>query len=586
VVNMGTVKHATELRPRNEENAPVSVELRFIAYFSMEIGLVTELPTYAGGLGVLAGDTIRAAADLHVPMVAVSLLHRKGYFRQVLDVHGHQTAEPVNWVVSDYLTEMSERVSVSIEGRSVQLRAWLYEVDGVGGYKVPIYFLDSHVSENSESDRALTDFLYGGDARYRLCQEVLLGIGGTRMLRALGYNSVQRFHINEGHAALLTAELLLQDLSGRSRREPTEDEIESIRRKCVFTTHTPVPAGHDKFPTELVHEVVDPLTVNLLQEVGCLDGALNMTFLALKLSRKVNGVSLRHGEVSSRLFAPHTVEFVTNGIHAPTWAGVPIQEVLDKYAPGWKTDHACLRLALQIPNHELWQAHRLSKLRLIDYINRETNAGMHVDCFTIGFARRAALYKRADLLFDDIERLLRIHSDHPFQLIYAGKAHPHDQGAKELIQRIFQARDRLKHQLKIVYLENYDIRMCRLMVGGVDLWLNTPEPPLEASGTSGMKAALNGVPSLSVLDGWWVEGCQENVTGWAIGKDDFGLGTSHDRALAARQMYDKLEYVILPMYYHDRDRYVGIMKHCVAINGAYFSTHRMMQQYVTAAYLS
>lgn len=561
------------------------VESKSVAYFSMEIGLVTELPTYAGGLGVLAGDTLRAAADLRVPMVAVTLLHRKGYFRQVLDLQGHQTAEPVNWVVGDYLTELPERVSVTLEGRTVFIRSWMYEVTGSDGYRVPIYFLDTNLPDNEEGDRGLTDALYGGDPRYRFCQEVILGIGGVRILNALGHAGLNCYHINEGHASLLTVELLSSRLRSAGREELTEEHIEAVRRRCVFTTHTPVPAGHDRFPRDMVTGILEPSLVDVLQRIRCLDDSLNMTVLAMQLSRKVNGVSVRHGEVSRRLFSPHPVEAITNGVHVPTWASVPVQELLDRFAPGWKEDSFRLRYALRIPNQDLWQAHRQSKLRLIDYINRETNVGMHIDCYTIGFARRAALYKRGDLLFDDIERLQRIHADHPFQLIYAGKAHPHDQGAKELIQRIFHARDRLKHQVKIVYLENYDIRLCRLMVGGVDLWLNTPEPPLEASGTSGMKAALNGVPSLSVLDGWWVEGCIENVTGWSIGKDDYLLGLPHDRGQAARQVYDKLEYVILPMYYQDRDRYLSIMKHAIAINGAFFSTHRMMQQYVTSAYL-
>lgn len=583
---LGTEPAPTSGTGLNASPAHAILDSRQVAYFSMEVGLVTELPTYSGGLGVLAGDTIRAAADLRVPMIAVTLLHRKGYFRQVLDPSGHQTAEPVNWVVGDFLTELPARVSVSIEGRTVYIRAWFLEITGSSGFVIPILFLDSNLAENAEGDRTLTDSLYGGDSRYRLCQEMVLGIGGVRMLRELGHRGLQRFHINEGHAALLTAELVMERLRSSGKKEPSDTDLSEVRKSCVFTTHTPVPAGHDKFPHDAVTQILEPAIVEVLHKIKCLDGSLNMTHLALRLSQHVNGVSRRHAEVSRKLLGAHPIEAITNGIHVGTWASAPIQEVLEKFAPGWRHDSFQLRQMLRIPHQELWSAHRQAKLRLLDYVNRETNVGLHVDAFTIGFARRAALYKRADLLFDQMDRIERLNKEYPIQLIYAGKAHPNDQGAKELIQRIFQARDRLKNQLRIVYLENYDIRMCRLMVAGVDLWLNTPEPPLEASGTSGMKAALNGVPSLSVLDGWWVEGCMEGLTGWAIGKDEYGMDLPHDRGRAAQQVYDKLEYVILPMFYQERDRYIEIMKHCIAINGPYFSTHRMMQEYVTTSYLA
>lgn len=579
----GTVAGAVSATTGTEE--PRVTDSRTIAYFSMEIGLVAELPTYAGGLGVLAGDTIRAAADLHVPMVAVTLLHRKGYFRQVLDAHGHQTAEPVNWVVNDFLTATPARATVTVAQRTVHLRAWQYEVIGLNGFKVPVYFLDTHLPENHDADKSLTDFLYGGDSYYRLCQEIVLGIGGIRILRALGYKGLERYHVNEGHASLLTLELLNERLDTQRREELTPADIDEVRGKCVFTTHTPVPAGHDRFPLDIVSAALDPESIELLGKLRCLDGALNMTHLALHLSHRVNGVSLRHGEVSRRLFAPHPIGSVTNGIHTGTWTAPALQEVFDRFIPGWRSDSFALRHALRIPNDKLWPAHRHAKRRLLEYVNRETNAGMHIDTFTIGFARRAALYKRADMLFDQIERLQRIHGEFPIQLIYAGKAHPHDQGAKELIQRILQVRERLRNQIRLVYLENYDIRICKLLVAGVDLWLNTPEPPLEASGTSGMKAALNGVPSLSVLDGWWVEGCIEGCTGWAIGHDEYAQGIPHDRARAAAEIYDKLEYVILPTFYQHRDRYIEIMKHSIAVNGSYFSTHRMMQEYVTSAYI-
>lgn len=550
----------------------------------MEIGHCAEIPTYTGGLGVLAGDTIRAGADLQVPMVAVTLLHRKGYFHQLIDGAGNQREEPVKWVVQDFLEETPARASVTIEGRTVHIRAWQYHVAGEGGYKIPVYFLDTDLQVNTEFDRTLTDHLYGGDSHYRLCQEIVLGVGGVRIMRALGYNRIQRFHINEGHASLLTFELLEERLHGDNRKEVTTEDVDAVRKKCVFTTHTPVPAGHDKFPLDMVTHVLGQRTVEQLGKLSCIDGGLNMTHLALRLSGYVNGVSQRHGEVSRQMFGQYPVDAITNGVHAGTWVAPPFRELFDRYVPEWRRDASTLRRVLQIPSQEIWAAHAQAKRRLLEYVNRETNAGMVADAFTIGFARRAATYKRADLLFDDLNRLRRIHRDSgPLQIIYAGKAHPHDQGAKDLIRRIFQAGDALKNDIRVAYLVDYDIDICALMTSGVDLWLNTPEPPLEASGTSGMKAAMNGIPSLSVMDGWWVEGCIEDVTGWSIGKDN-PKNPLTDRRETACFMYDKLEYVVAPMFYRERERYVDVMRHAIAINGSFFSTHRMLQQYVLQAY--
>ncbi|MBI4717502.1 MAG: alpha-glucan family phosphorylase [Planctomycetes bacterium] len=567
---------------------------RSLAYFSMEIGHSAAMPTYSGGLGVLAGDTISAAADLRLPMVAVALLHRKGYFRQGLDSSGGQTEESETWTVEEFLEEAPARVTVSVEGRPVAIRAWQYKISAPHGYTVPVYLLDTDLPANSAWDRTLTDHLYGGDGHYRLCQEIVLGIGGVRILRALGYHHLDRFHINEGHAALLTLELLLERLQTAHHREPTQGDVDAIRERCVFTTHTPVPAGHDRFPMEDVARVLEPPVLSLLRRLACVDSSLNMTHLALHLSGYVNGVSQRHGEVSRRLFSPHPIDAVTNGVHPRTWVAPLFRELYNRYIPHWTEDSAVLRHVLRIPYHEVWSTHRQTKQRLLEFVKRQTGVEMDLNSFTIGFARRTAAYKRADLLFDDLERLRHIHgSAGPIQLIYAGKAHPHDTGAKEIIRRVFHARDQLRSDVRLAYLPNYDIDVCRLMTSGVDLWLNTPEPPLEASGTSGMKAALNGVPSLSVLDGWWVEGCIEGVTGWAIGHDrlcERGVAERVDarepgsRPAAARFLYDKLEYIILPMFYRDTPRYVDVMKHAVAINGAYFSTHRMVQEYLVRAY--
>jgi starch phosphorylase len=584
----------------------VSSSERTIAYFSMEIGIDAEIPTYSGGLGVLAGDTIRSAADLNLPMVAVTLLHRKGYFFQRISADGRQTEESVKWVVEDFLREMQKRTSVVIDGRTVRIRSWVLEVKGIGGFTVPVYFLDTNLPENSEWDRTLTDSLYGGDHYYRLCQELILGMGGVRILRALGYKQIKRFHMNEGHAAFLTLELLDEEARRKDRKTVSRNDIEAVKQQCIFTTHTPVPAGHDQFPIDLVGRVLGSRDDFLdLKDIFCLDLAtrvlgltdvpkdlnnpsgakLNMTLLALNMSHYVNGVAKKHGEISKQMFAEYDINSITNGVHAATWTGASFRTLYDEFIPGWRSDNFSLRYALSIPKEMIWNAHVEQKKQLIESVNRESNLGMSVDVLTIGFARRSASYKRGDLFFSDIERLRRIsaQSGH-LQVIYAGKAHPHDQSGKEVIRRIYQAKEALKKDIKIAYLENYDIDLGKMITSGVDVWLNTPQPPMEASGTSGMKAALNGIPSLSILDGWWIEGCIEGLTGWSIEGDPSGTNSSGEMSGDALSLYNKLEQLIIPLFYHDRDRFIDVMRSCIAINGSFFNTHRMVQQYVLHAY--
>jgi len=498
---------------------------------------------------------------------------------------------------------------VSIEGRELQLRAWRYEVKGVSGAVVPVYFLDTDLPENSDWDRRLTDLLYGGDDWYRLCQEVILGIGGVRMLRALGYRDLQRFHMNEGHAAFLTVELLNEEAEKNGKTAVGHQEIDAVRQKCIFTTHTPVPAGHDQFPLELVEKMADNLKYVMdMQDMFAVDiqhhifqyGGefarmpelaqrglrLNMTYLALNLSHYVNGVAKKHGEVSRLMFADYPVDAITNGVHAATWTTEPIQALFDSHIPGWREDNFSLRYVLNIPDEELWETHQQAKQELLAYVNQQTNAGMDIDVLTLGFARRTATYKRADMLFSDLERLRQIARDAgPLQIIFAGKAHPHDTQGKDVIRRIFQAKEAVKPDIKVVYLANYDTWLARLLTGGVDVWLNTPQPPNEASGTSGMKAALNGVPSFSILDGWWLEGHIENFTGWAVGSPVIHGPEGYECAGDADCLYGKLEKVIAPMYYRDRPAFMRAMYGAIAINGAFFNTQRMVQQYVVKAYL-
>ena len=555
-----------------------------IAYFSMELALDPAIPTYGGGLGILAGDMLRSAADLELPIIAITLLHRKGYFRQRLDAGGNQTEEADPWIPESVLQPVEGTFTVSIENRDVHVRAWRYNIHGMAGFIVPVYLLDTDLPENSDWDRTLTDTLYGGDQHYRICQEVVLGIGGVGLLRSIGVKNANSYHMNEGHAAFLTLALLEEQLALRKYTVPVEADFEVVRRRCLFTTHTPVQAGHDRFPWELVKQVLGEAQTTLLQQVGFgADGVLNMTNLALYFSRYVNGVAMRHGEVSQDMFPQFPIHAITNGVHAATWASPPFHDLFDREIPEWRRDNAYMRYAVGIPLEEIKKAHCLAKAALIKEVQRRAGVLLDESVLTIGFARRAATYKRADLLFKDIERLKHIaESVGPIQILYGGKAHPHDAGGKALIQRVIQAADGLKNEIKILYLENYNMALAKFITSGVDLWLNTPQRPQEASGTSGMKAALNGVPSLSVLDGWWIEGCVEDVTGWAIGYDS--KISDDDSAAESASLYDKLERKIIPMFYRAPEAYAEVMRFAIALNASFFNTHRMLSQYKANAY--
>jgi len=578
----------------------------------MEIALENAMPSYSGGLGVLAGDTIRAAADLRLPMVAVSLLYRRGFFSQHLSEDGTQTEEPVVWKVDDFLKEETARVTVPLENRRVELRCWRYDVKGVRGFVVPVYFLDADLPSNTEWDRNLTGGLYAGDSYYRLCQEVLLGIGGVRMLRALGYEDLTRYHMNEGHAALLSLELLGEEAVKARRTAINGEDIEKVRAKCMFTTHTPVPAGHDRFPIEYLTRVFpqqskffdlkDAAVAELvkrslqteqnypdLQEAAARGAHLNMTYLALSLSTYVNGVAKQHGVTSRQMFPEVPIEAITNGVHAVTWTSPPFQQLFDRQIAQWREDNYSLRSALGLPPEEVWSAHLIAKHELLETVREKTGLSLDEEVFTIGFARRATGYKRADLILSDLDRLRQIakNAGH-FQIIYAGKAHPNDGGGKDIIRRIFQAKKALRKAVPVVFLDEYNLDLGGRITSGVDLWLNTPQFPLEASGTSGMKSALNGVPSLSILDGWWVEGHIEGVTGWSIGEPRRSMDPADvttDNSKEAESLYWKLENIILPMFYKEPRLYIQIMQHAIAINGSFFNTQRMVQQYITDAYL-
>ena len=564
---------------------------RKIAYFSMEIGIENEIPTYSGGLGVLAGDTLKAAADMGVPVVGMTLLFKHGYFTQHLDEDGNQTESPVDWNVSEEIEQLDRKVSVTIEGRTVWIQAWIHIIKGVSGFKVPIIYLDTDLEENSEQDRSITGYLYGGDNRFRLMQEAVLGIGGTRMLKELGFEGINRYHMNEGHAALLSLELFREDANKakcdlNDLDSCMQTSMTKIRENCVFTTHTPVAAGHDKFPYDLVEQVLgDFVPIPLLKKLSG-DHELNMTLLGLNLSHYVNSVARQHQHVSKHLFPGYHFSNITNGIHSVTWTSDEFKAVFDEHMPTWKQDSFELRNALKIPEHKVWNAHQRCKEKLANYVNEHHNAGFDPEVFTIGFARRAATYKRADLLFYDIGRLREIASERKVQIVFAGKAHPADTQGKDLIRKLHWHMGELRDVVKIVYLENYDMNLAKIMIPGVDIWLNTPVRPKEASGTSGMKAAHNAVPQISIQDGWWMEGHIEGVTGWEIGPtpNEENEDVNNDGE-DAEELYDKLQHIILPMYYDHRSKWLHVMRNSIAFNASFFNTHRMVQQYVLHAYL-
>lgn len=554
-----------------------------VAYFSMEIALEPAVPTYSGGLGVLAGDTLRSSADLGVPMVGVTLVHRRGYFRQRLDARGNQFEEDAPWKPEVLLEESGARASVEIEGREVHLRAWKYSIRGISGHEVPVYLLDSDLAENTPWDRTLTDHLYGGDMHYRFCQEALLGVGGVRILRELGYTRITSYHMNEGHAALLALGLLEQRLGKSELGSASEADLEAIRSQCIFTTHTPVPAGHDQFPRALMQQVLGAGRMKVLEVTHCCpEGTLNMTYLALKFSRYINGVAMHHGEISQEMFPLYPIRAITNGVHAVTWTAPAFRELYDRHIPEWRRDNLYLRYVRGISLDEIREAHAAAKRALLQEINRKTQLEMDEKAFTIGFARRAATYKRPGLLFTDGERLRRMAREFgPLQVVFGGKAHPQDASGKELIRRVTEMAESLKDAVRFVFVEDYDMRWAQPITSGADLWLNTPQRPQEASGTSGMKAALNGVPSLSVLDGWWIEGHAEGATGWAIGTQN---DLHEQRSAEATSLYDKLEQTILPMFYQQPSRFAEVMRSTISINGSFFNSQRMLSQYVANAY--
>ncbi len=566
---------------RSPSSSHFDISARTVAYFSMEIALHPDLPTYSGGLGVLAGDTLRSAADIGTPLVAVSLAHRRGYFRQSLSPVGQQTEADVPWSPERRLPSADRTIELWMNGRRVLVEAWRFDVVGATGHIIPVFLLDTDVDGNDPWDRTLTDKLYGGDTFYRLCQETVLGMGGIHMLHALGCRP-EVHHMNEGHAALLSLGLLedgFGPMAGRPLDQATDADFDEVARQCIFTTHTPVPAGHDQFGPDQMLQILGPQRSRVIERAGGMhNGCMNMTYIALRFSRFCNGVAMQHGKVSQHMFPSAAVHAVTNGVHAATWLSRPFQQLLDAEIPAWRTDNQYFRSVYGIAPRQIAATHRLGKERLFNIVRDRTTHRLDPEILTLGFARRVATYKRASLLFHDIDRLSAIAEKiGGLQILYAGKAHPADNLGKSLIRDVFAAAGRVQSPaLRVLYLENYDWELGALLTQGVDVWVNTPLRPYEASGTSGMKAALNGVPSLSTLDGWWIEGCVEGATGWAIEDRE-------TEAEEAASLYEKLEHGIAPLF-ADKGNWARMQQHCIALNGSFFNTQRMLEQYVRNAY--
>ncbi|MBA2333234.1 MAG: alpha-glucan family phosphorylase [Actinobacteria bacterium] len=535
----------------------------------MEFGLHERLPIYSGGLGVLAGDHLKAAAELGIPLVGVGLLYRGGYFRQGIDPAGRQTEDyqPVDPEAAG-LEREAITVEVDVGGTTIEAAVWRKDV-GTGSMTAPLYLLEVEW---------LTDALYGGDREHRIRQELLLGVGGVRALAALGIEPTV-FHLNEGHSAFLQIERVRARVAGGMA---TAAALDDIRRSSVFTTHTPVPAGNEIFDEELVARYVGPLAAEAGLEEGELlelgrareEPGFGLTPLALRLSASANGVSELHGQVAREMWAwlwpgqEAPIGHVTNGVHLATWLDPALAELLRSVGvtPEAPPDEAHWEAAREADPDALWRVHAIAKALLAE------RAGIDRDLLTIGFARRFATYKRAGLVFSDLERLLAL----PIQIVVAGKAHPADVPGKDVMQGIVELARKRSTRGRIVFLENYDIGLARTLVRGCDVWLNTPTRPLEASGTSGMKAAVNGVLNLSVLDGWWVEGYSPDV-GWAID----GVSDEADR----EQLYRLLEDEVVPTFTGDRERWARMMRESIAMLAPRFSMHRAVIEYVERYYV-
>src|SRR5678816_903787 len=605
---------------------PKITPARPVAYFCAEFGVHNSLPLYSGGLGILAGDHLKSASDLRLPLIAVGLLYRYGYFRQRLRNDGWQEEYygetrpgelPINLVKDGDGTPL--RIEVLIRGRNVLAQVWRADVG-----RVALYLLDTNIPEKVGTDRWVTGHLYGGDRETRIVQEMLLGIGGVRLLRKLGVTP-HVFHLNEGHSAFLTLELAREIV--QSEQQPFSAAVDRVKQQCVFTTHTPVAAGNDEFDTALVTRAFEPDYVNELGltedeflALGRSDPAnkterYGLTPLAIRMCRSTNGVGRKHGEVSralwQKLFPDRKLEevpitYITNGVHAPTWMSPPLRYLVENHVGhDWDAKitnrEVWADVIASIPDEELWNAHVLLKERLVAFIRQRSmqtrvaageradyieaaNTMFDASALTIGFARRVAGYKRWNLLLTDQQRLLRLinNEERPVQFVFAGKAHPQDEGSKSVLQQLAQWKYDPAVSQRVVFVEDYDQEIARQLVQSVDVWLNVPRRPQEASGTSGEKVAINGGLNLSILDGWWLEG-YDGTNGFAIGNGNDSSDVAKIDAVDAESLYRTLELKVVPLYYHHEDgiprQWIAMMKRAIQTLAPQYNSDRMVEEY-------
>ncbi|MFX1400178.1 MAG: alpha-glucan family phosphorylase [Promethearchaeota archaeon] len=549
-----------------------------VAYISMEIGIDSNIPTYSGGLGVLSGDTVRSSADLEIPMVAVCLCYSSGYFFQLFNETGEQKEKEVEWNFFYEFDKVEKPICIKIENREVKVSAWLYKVIGQSGHVLPVYLLTTDVEGNELWMKKMTGSLYDSTSKWnRIVQEIILGIGGVRLLNSLGYSNIKTYHLNEGHGSFATIELF----------KMYKEDVKEVKSRVVFTTHTPVPAGHDRFDQSLVDKVFESRIPDKIRKFGEDNGQLNMTYLGMNLSRYRNAVSKKHAEITKQMFPKYEIDYITNGIHLPFWISKPFRKIFDRKWPNWKANCSLLQNAIELDDLDIFDAHIKNKFNLISYQKGHSYNLLDEELITIGFAKRFATYKRAVLLFHDIDRLGKICKGN-VQFIFAGKAHPKDEMGKEFIKKVYEAGNYLydNYGVKVVLMENYNMDLSHMLVSGCDIWLNTPERYREASGTSGMKAALNGVLNFSIQDGWWLEGYKMNpLAGWAIGPNDKNPkdpGVSNSWDIDSNEIYKILENSIIPTYLN-HDEWLFKCKNAVSL-AAYFNTHRMIEEYAEKAY--
>ncbi len=542
--------------------------MRPILYLTAEIGLEPGLPTYAGGLGVLAGDHVRSAADLGLPLTAVSLYYREGYGLQSLDEAGAQSLAFPRLEPNRVLEPGGFDLAIEVHGETVQLTTWKRMVLGLDGHVVTVWFLDAGLPQNTAAWRQVSERLYGGGEDNRLRQELVLGLGGLALAEQLGITDEMQLHLNEGHTAFAGF--------GLAKRQG----LEQVRGRCLFTTHTPVSAGHDRFDWDMVAGICGP---QLTEELKSLvpGERLNMSHLAAAHARAMNGVSVTNAQVAQDLFPGRDLEAVTNGVHLSTWCLPPMARLFDDYLSGWRHDQSRLAGATRLPDDALGRARASCRAELVQFVNAQTQAGLSEDLPLLGFARRMTGYKRANLVLRDPERLQALARQFGgLQIVFAGRAHPRDTEGQGIIQALSQAARTSTPELRIAMLPNYSMWSGRLLTGGVDLWLNNPIRPLEASGTSGMKASFQGVPNLSILDGWWVEGCRDGENGFAFGSDE----PSRDDPGDAEALYDCLEQRVLPILTAEDEGPWRAMQKQAVLTAEAFSSRRMVTDYAERYY--